>query len=133
VGHPYWLLYEGTPGGKLDLDRDYWVRSDGVRLPVTESWSGKLPSPEWVYFGDENLRRVFFLVQHENSDASDQFWQMQGNMTVFGFGRQYRCCEKYLTAIPAEFTLGFVEAVDFGQVAKVIDSVFRDLRIQVKP
>jgi hypothetical protein len=132
AGHPYWFLYEGTPGGKLDLDRDYWVRSNGARLPITESWSGNLPSPQWVYFGEEALRRVLFLVQHQESDATDQFWQMEGNMTVFGFGRQYRCCEKYLTAVPAEFTIGFAETANFRQASKVIDSAFRSLRIQVE-
>jgi hypothetical protein len=132
AARPYWFLYEGTPGGKLDLDRDYWVRSDGARLPVTESWSGSLPSPKWVYFGDGAVRRVLFLAQHEGKQAQDQFWQMQGNMTVFGFGRQYRCCEKYLTQVPAQFTVGFAETADFGHVRKFIDSAFRPLRIRIR-
>jgi hypothetical protein len=132
AARPYWFLYEGTPGGRLDLDRDYWVRSNGRRFPVTESWSGPLPSPKWVYFGDSSLDRVLFLVQHEDNNASDQFWQMQGNMTVFGFGRQYRCCEKYLTAVPAQFTVGFAETADFDLAAARINSAFRPLRIEVQ-
>jgi hypothetical protein len=82
AGHRYWFLYEGTPGGKLDLGRDYWVRSSGDRLPVTKSWSGNLPTPKWVYFGDQALRRVLFVIQHEDNQAQDQFWQMQGNTPV---------------------------------------------------
>jgi hypothetical protein len=132
AGHPYWFLYEGTPGGKLDLDRDYWVRSSGDKLPVSESWSGSLPAPKWVYFGDEALRRVLFVIQHEDNQAQDQFWQMQGNMTVFGFGRQYRCCEKYLTRTPAQFTIGFAETAEFDQVKKFVDSAFRPLEIAVQ-
>ncbi len=27
---PYWILYEGTPGGEFNVE-DYWVRSDGTR------------------------------------------------------------------------------------------------------
>jgi hypothetical protein len=132
TAHPYWFLYEGTPGGRLDLDRDYWVRSNGARASVKESWSGNLPSPSWVYFGDEPLRRVLFLVQHQDNQALDQFWEMQGNMTVFGFGRQYRCCEKYLTGVPAQFSIGFAETAEFGEVTKRIDSAFRPLEIQVQ-
>ena len=28
---------------------------------------------------------------------------------MFGFGRQYRCCGRYLTTAPASFTIGFGE------------------------
>ena len=30
----YWFLYEGTPGGAIDLASDYSVRPDGTRLPL---------------------------------------------------------------------------------------------------
>ena len=37
---PYWFLYEstpgGNPGGQLDEDGDYCVRSDGTRTPLSE-------------------------------------------------------------------------------------------------
>lgn len=130
---PYWFLYEGTPGGQLDLDRDWWAASDGSMQPVTESWTGKLPAPQWVVFGDRAQVRVLFLVQHEADEAEDQFWQMEGNMTVFGFGRQYRCCEKYLTAVPAHFTVGFAETADLERAVKFIESAVRPLQIKIEP
>jgi hypothetical protein len=126
---PYWFLYEGTPGGSLDLDRDYWIRSGGTKLPITESWSGVLPSPKWVAFGDGSLARLLYLVRHDDSEALDQFWQMDGNMTVFGFGRQYRCCQKYLTTVPAQFTVGFAETTDVGQLVKHVHSAFQPLLV----
>jgi hypothetical protein len=130
-GEPYWFLYEGTPAGKLDLRTNFQVTSSGLRRPITETWSGDLPGPEWVYFGDANSPRVLYVVNHAEDDAPDQFWQMDGNMTVFGFGREYRCCGQYLNWSPAQFTIGFAESTAFDSVSRTIDSAYRDLRVRV--
>ena len=130
---PYWFLYEGTPGGQLDLDRDWWASSDGSIQPITESWAGKLPAPQWAVFGDRAQVRILFVAQHEPDEAPDQFWQMEGNMTVFGFGRQYRCCEKYLTAVPAHFTVGLAETADLDRAVKFVESAVRPLSIRIEP
>jgi hypothetical protein len=74
------------------VEGDFVVTADGRRRPMSESWSGDLPGPEWLYFGESGGRRALFLVNHQDDDANDQFWQMEGSMTVFGFGREYRCC-----------------------------------------
>ncbi len=131
AAEPYWFLYEGTPGGALDVDGDFWAASDGARRPVAEAWHGMLPAPEWVYFGDRNLKRVLFLVNHQSDEAADQFWQMESNMTVFGFGRQYRCCGRYMTATPAEFTIGLIEDADFAAVSTAIESAWRKPGVNV--
>ncbi len=127
VGHPYWLLYEGTPGGKLDEESDYCVRSDGVRLPLTECWELPLPAPEWIYFGASNTNRVLYLVHHEADEHIDSFWPMEHNMTVFGFGR--KGIEKFMTKTPAQFTIGFAEDGTYQAAQRVIDSAFRPLEI----
>jgi len=119
----YWLLYEGTPAGRLDTDDDYWVRSDGTRMPVKKDWSGVLPDPEWVWFGDEKCNRVLFLAKHEHDDRPDQFWQMQGNMTVFGFGRKPHeepgtCMDR----VPVQMTIGFAESVENETIIQTIQN-----------
>jgi hypothetical protein len=129
AGHPYWFLYEGTPGGQLDVEGDYWAMSDGARRPVKDDWQGKVPTPRWVYFGDAALRRVLFVVHHDDDGAFDQFWQMEGNMTVFGFGRQYRCCEKSLTKTPAQFTIGLVESNGHPEIRERVEGAYRNLLI----
>jgi hypothetical protein len=58
---------------------------------------------------------------------------MEGNMTVFGFGRQYRCCEKYLRAVPAHFTIGLVETADLDRAIKFLESAVRPLSIRIEP
>ena len=127
----YWLLYEGTPAGKLDIDRDFWLLSDGSRGSVSESFAKDLPRPEWIAFGDSSVNRVLFLAHHADDDELDQFYQMQGEMTVFGFGRQHRCCGKYLTEVPAVYSVGFVESRDFEVVKSAIAAVTASFEILV--
>ena len=117
----YWLLYEGTPAGKLDIDRDYWMQSDGTRLSVAKDWTGLLPAPEWVWFGDESCSRILFLAKHEHDDLPDQFWQMQGNMTVFGFGRKpHENPGTYMEEVPVHLTIGFIENTETNNIIKSI-------------
>ncbi len=125
-GGNYWFLYEGTPGGSLDAG-DYCVRSPGTRTEINTDWHEDLPDPEWAYFGDAGLGRIIYLVHHEDDSHSDQFWQMQDNMTVFGFGRQYTCCDMYMTAAPATFTVGLGEATTIDEAKAVIDGAWRPL------
>ena len=106
----YWFLYEGTPGGSFSEEDDYFVTSDGQRHAASEHLKEQvLPAPEWVYFGDKNVKRTLFLLHHEADEAVDQYYPMDG-MTVWGFGRNYQCCEKYLQGTPNRFTIGFIES-----------------------
>lgn len=129
VDHPYWFLYEGTPGGKLDEAGDYCVRSDGVRLPLTERWALPLPSPEWVYYGAANMDRVLLLLHHEADDHIDSFWPMEHNMTVFGFGRNG--IERNMTQIPAQFSIAFVEDGSTELVKKLVQSILNPVETKL--
>lgn len=126
---PYWFLYEGTPGGSLSPADGYQVFSTGERRPLFTEWDGDLPAPEWLYFGHPKVNRVLYLVNHEDDDAPDQYWPMEGNMTVFGFGRRRGSLEKFLTRAPASFTVGFAESTDFAEVSGIIDSAYRELKV----
>jgi hypothetical protein len=128
---PYWFLYEGTPGGKLDLKDGFALLAGGARLPLTEAWSGDMPAPEWIAFTGNGSKRMLFAVNHQDDDAPDQYWQMEGEMTVFGFAREYRCCRQYFDMSPAEFTVGFAEATAYNDVATAVDSAWRPLRVRV--
>ena len=120
---PYWFLYEGTPGGRLDLDNGYSVTSDGTRRSLAEHWSGDLRGPEWIWFANKDSRQALFLAKHTDDDASDQYWPMDGSMTVFGFGRQYRCCGQYLNESPAQFTIGLVPNEPYESVRRRIEAL----------
>lgn len=133
AGGKYWFLYEGTPGGQFDEQRDYCVRSTGQRTPASEVWDGDIPAPEWVYFGSGKTQRVLYLVHHEDDDLPDQYWPMEGNMTVFGFGRRYGSLERFMEQAPAHFTIGFAEDGAFAVARRAIDSAFRDLEVSAGP
>ena len=126
---PYWFLYEGTPGGKIDYDTDYCVRSGGTRTPAGRKWDEKLPTPGWVYFGDAELERALFLYNHDADRKRDSYWPMQRNMTVFGFGRLG--LKKSMTHTPACFTVGLAEAGEEGSVEAAMQAVCRPLSVRV--
>jgi len=125
VAHPYWLLYEGTPWGELDEARDFCLVSDGRRRALAERWDEVLPTPKWIAFGKEGVGRVLWLHSHapEHAERRDSYWPMEGNMTVFGFGRLG--LEKYLEHVPARFTVGLCESDSFDAVSRGIDSASR--------
>ena len=134
---PYWMLYEGTPGGEFNLE-DYWVRSDGTREAMKpyllkSQWTGHLPSPKWVYFGDHQLDRVLYYIHHEDYPYEDVFWHSgEGGMTVFGFGRgPTQENWQQLANAPAHLTLGFAEVNDFASVSERINSAYKALKISV--
>jgi len=122
-----------VPGGRLDLEKDYLVTASGEQKPITESWTGDMPGPEWIYFGTADLRRVLYLVHHQDDEAPDPFWQMNGEMTVFGFGRQHRSSEKHLDAVPNRFTWGLAETSSHPAVLERINSSYQPVTVQVSP
>ena len=131
VDHPYWFLYEGTPGGALDEAGDYCVTSAGVRRPLSERWEAALPHPEWICFGAANADRALFLAHHESDQHIDSYWPMEGNMTVFGFGR--RGLDKFMTRTPAQFTIGLAETSAFGAIQNLIGAVTQPLAVSAVP
>ncbi len=108
---PYWFLYEGTPGGLLEEKSDYIVRPDGpntIKTTAAEKWEGDIEAEgvagEWIYFADGTTRHKIWFVHHHDDAETDSYWPMNGEMTVFGFGRLG--LEKYMTRVPDRFTLG---------------------------
>lgn len=117
----YWVLYEGTPGGKYD-DTDWWMTSGShERRPLTVPHEGDIAAPEWIAFGDKDLNRVLYLFHHEDDDHPDCFYQMDEKMTVFGFGR--KGIRKFLDRVPQRFTIGFVESTDPARVEEAIRKI----------
>jgi hypothetical protein len=128
---PYWFLYEGTPGGKLDPDRDTVLRSTGEQSGAAERWSQTAAGPSWVGFTDEESRRTIYFVRHNEEQIMDSYWPMNRQMTVYGIGRDGKTVKKYLTAVPAKFTFGLVDECQFSDVSSKVDDAFREYGIDV--
>ena len=106
---------------------DYCVRSPGTETDIDTAWHEDLPDPEWVYFGDRAVDRVIFFVHHEDDSHGDQFWQMQGNMTVFGFGRKpHENPGTYMDQVPVHMTIGFAESRDFNEISNTIRKAIQE-------
>lgn len=130
IAHNYWFLYEGTPGGLLEPSKDYIVRSNGVKTYLSTSWTGDIPTNEWVYFSDSALGRSLYEAHHEDDTLVDTYWTYMGQMTVFGFGRGGSSdMTKYMNRVPQHFTVGLLNSVDFTQNSKQIYSAYKNLRI----
>ena len=119
--HKYWILYEGTPGGSYD-DTDWWMTSAVKEpRPLTTNHEGDIPNPEWIVFGDAKMKRVLFLLNHEDDDLPDRFYQMDKAMTVFGFGRLR--VEKHLASVPRQFSIGLIEATDHASIGQAVAKI----------
>jgi hypothetical protein len=68
---------------------------------------------------------MLFVANHQQDSGPDQYWPMQDNMTVFGFGRQFTCCRQFLNAAPARFSIGFIPASDMDAARQRIESLTR--------
>jgi hypothetical protein len=123
----YWVLYEGTPGGLLEVSKDIVVTSDSVQVLASQTWIRDIPGDEWAYFGDPTVNRSFFVANHNPDDIVDSYRPMDGLMTVFGFGREHT--SSYLTQFPAQYSVGLVDAVDFTTMSAAITGAYKDLLV----
>jgi hypothetical protein len=134
---PYWFLYEGTPGGKLDMQTDKCIRvhgKDSIVTGVDEKWQGDIQTSEgleWLAFADPRVGRSLYIVNHEDDEAIDSYWPMNQEMTVFGFGRLGT--NKYMHSIPAHFTVGLIDSTDTNQIRTVVNSACQPLNINLGP
>ena len=127
----YWFLYEGTPGGTLDL-ADFVMRSDETQNLVDASWTSDINDPEWVYFSDPNVGsgRSLFLAHHTDDSAIDSYSPLDSatdlQMTVFGFGRDglNSFIDKNQTH---QFTIGLTDSIDFASTSATIESAYRTI------
>jgi hypothetical protein len=126
---PYWFLYEGTPGGKLEEMDGFIVRSDGTQTPAGKAWEAVL-NPGWLYFGSPNNYSFLFFIQHKHEDKISSYWPMEHNMTVFGFGRQL--LKHYLENVPARYTFGLLPSGCYENVRDQIEFIRQDVDIMVR-
>jgi hypothetical protein len=95
----YWFLYEGPVAGRWSPSTHYWgTDASGIRTdqPVINS-SAVNGNWQWVYFGDDDADRCFYVSMTKKDEKND-FFAYMGNhntlgisspdgMNVFGFGR----------------------------------------------
>ena len=62
----FWWLYEGTPGGELELGQDRLTRSNGDSILASGTWSSDIPGDEWIFVTDPDVGRSLYLAHHQS-------------------------------------------------------------------
>lgn len=130
AGYDYWFLYEGTPGGVLEVNSDYVVRSDGTQTNASVDWTEALSPEQWAYVVDPEVDRALFLVQHNPDDAIDSYAPSTLNeMAIFGFGRNGAIPLIDNEDLPNYFTIGLLENTAFATALQTIKDAYKDLNV----
>jgi hypothetical protein len=128
----YWFLYEATPGGTFNT-ADTSVQSDGTVHTLDQTWddTSGISDPtngEWVYFNHTANNRYLFMAHNTSDSIEDSYFPLEGNMTVFGFGRSIdgNGGAQLLSAVPNTFTIGINDGGDdFSNSAATIDGIYK--------
>ena len=117
----YWFLYEGTPGGELNVAEDFVLRPGGQRTPLTKPWTDDVP---WMLFGAKESPFGLLLAAHQPSaPLSYVSWPYKpeadgsvNQMTVAGFGRPgWQDAKQHtppLTQLPAKFSIALTRGAE---------------------
>lgn len=131
----WWFLYEGPIAGSFAPQRKLWgTNLGGPNRDVPDSGSQLFEKWRWIYFGDQDVSRVLFAIQHSEDDLSDTLWYLGSSdrgaaeapdgMVVFGFGRGPRATP-LLSGSGHRFTVGLVERkvgspADHARLAEIL-------------
>lgn len=67
---------------------------------------------------------MLLLLHHEDDNHPDRFYQMNRQMTVFGFGRQG--LNKFLDKPLRRFSLRFLETTDHAPISRAVISFLHE-------
>jgi hypothetical protein len=142
---PYYFLYEGTPGGSFNPN-DTWATSDGTTgtlandMPETTSdgngGTGEIIGAgtndgEWAYFDSASAGKFIYYAHDSGTPEIDSYFDLDDNMTVFGFGRSRISGEggnALLTTAPESYTFGIAtDSGTFSTNAATINGQYREV------
>lgn len=116
----FWFLYEGPVAGSFNPASKYWGTDLGGprnETPSLNRGENIVGNWQWVYFGDNETDRIFFVAQHPKDTLNDFLAYMgdtrEGNsspdgMMVFGFSRD-KGTKALETKQGVMYVIGFLE------------------------
>jgi uncharacterized repeat protein (TIGR02543 family) len=133
--YPFWFLYEGTPGGLLEPNTDFVVRSNGLQNLAGQTWNGDLPDEEWAYVADPNAGnggRAIYFINHTDDTHNDTYSTDTGKlMTILGFGRQDSSPLLESSSAPRQFIFGLMDETLIDNAKPIIYNADRALNVEV--
>ena len=120
----FWFLYEGTPGGKLDAEKDFVIRPDGQKTTLDQPWSQVVP---WVCFGSAETPVGFVCVNHQEPEPAevDSYvsWPFVKSRRLVSRHDRLRLRSQgtrgtgpstspILTRLPARYSIAFIDRAD---------------------
>jgi hypothetical protein len=135
----YWFVYEGTPGGPASGNglnpNAYIMQSDGTQTNIQTTFNdpngvGGGNGQEWLYFEDGTADRYLFMVKDQATSQPDDYESYNGQMTVFGFGRDNSQTGQAAHQLSGEnsFTFGLAEGgSDFSAASTQINGTYQPM------
>ena len=130
TNHPFWFLYEGTPGGTLEPEEDFWIKPNQTTGKLTEFWRDDEQPADWIAFADGTVERSILLLHEVNQSYDNSYWLMQEAMTVFGFGRRPGL-NRTLTETPRAFYVALMETRQHADLEALVRSLLRPAAVRV--
>ena len=132
----YWFLYEGVPGGALQISDDFVTTSSGMKRPLSQPWE---EATAWAIFTARESTWGFWLASHSRAVATDTAspratyvsWPYKpepdgglNQMTVFGWGRlgwqDPKQHSPQLKNLPARFSIGFSDKMNKSAIERKV-------------
>jgi len=116
----YWFSYHGLVAGRFHPEKQYWgTNLGGPRQEFNTYLKGEkiFSNWHWAYFGDYEVKRVFFVAMEKPDkhldtfsykDFSDEIPGNNNGMVIFGFGRKEED-QPLLCDNQHNFYIGFVD------------------------
>jgi len=128
----YWVLYEGTPGGAIE-DSDSIYTSNGISFSAFSdnpfgdndivNTSGIALGSEWMYVKDGSIDRSFYMAITDD-EVSDNYFELDNNMTVFGFGRKQGPAVQLREDVGANVVIGFSNSKENSIIQNRLNSAW---------
>jgi len=129
--YDFWVLYEGTPGGQLQTNSDFVVRSNGTQTLASVAWEGDLAPEEWAYVSDPAAGRSLFATNGLDDDKIDSYLSLNGVMTQLGLGRKAAAPQLPLAQVPREFTFGLMDETVYDNAKPIIYNAYKPLNVSL--
>ncbi len=128
----YWFMYEATPHGAIAPDSQYMFQPDGTKLPLSQRWDKALGKEDYVVIVDPPSQSSIFLAHHEGGALNTEFWPMNDQMTVMGFGR--KGLDQLFHGPGHSLSVGIVQrGVDFAPMQQRVRGILEPATCKVGP